>query len=391
LLPRSKKHDRVAARVVLVALLLSESVALSQSSSAATSATIVVTFDAHSVEQGPAISAVKAHLSGLPVRIVIEPVEPARTLEDRLATSGSLALSRGALGTFSIEVGAHRELLIFFTEPDGSATLIRRLPAGQEGVRVALDQAAIVVRSLVEALLEGRRVGMAEEGDAPAVQAVERDSPRTKEQPPDASPNANGNDSLSSEPLGLSDEEPEEPEIAGPIPARRTVAISGGYTGTDFASDTAWESGFALGLRWLALPVVYAAARYTFFPGMEAGDDTAQIWVTRHPIEFIAGYVGPARLSPNAELGLNVDYTGRDTLRTGAQYVPRPSDARWMIALGARAGLTWSATSTVQASLRGGADLLLTRYSYVIPAGRAPISPHNIRPRLEFDVTLGLW
>jgi hypothetical protein len=62
-----------------------------------------------------------------------------------------------------------------------------------------------------------------------------------------------------------------------------------------------------------------------------------------------------------------------------------------MVALGAHAGVTWSATSILQVSLRGGADVLLTRYSYAVAGEGAAITPNAVRPRLELELSLGVW
>ena len=102
------------------------------------SSTIILTFDASSEAQKQAIAAIRAHVSGLPADVVIVPLEHQRSLDSRLAAAGSLAASRQALGTFYIEIEPDGTLLIFFTEPGAEATLIRRLPPNDQGVRVAL-------------------------------------------------------------------------------------------------------------------------------------------------------------------------------------------------------------------------------------------------------------
>jgi hypothetical protein len=377
-------------------LLIAANVSAQEPASASRNATIVVTFDPRSIEQGTAVSAVKAHMSGLPVQVLLEPVQPARTLGQRLTTSASLALSREALGTFSIEIGPDRELLIFFTEPDGSATLIRRLPPSREGVRVAVEQAAIVVRSLVEALLEGRRIGMTPDAEAPPARAQpttpekseKSERPQLTQSTAQAAPEAAKPEA---EPLGVSIEVQETPEPEAPARPKRRFAISGGYTGTDFAPNVEWESGFTLGARWLARQTLYAGLRYTFFPRIEGGADAARVSVARHPIEIVAGYVGTAVLAPNAELGVVADYSRRETLHTAPEYQATPAATRWTFALGLRAGVTWSASSAVQLSLRGGVDFLLTRYSYAVPAERPAILPRNVRRRLELEVALAPW
>src|SRR5437868_4497769 len=90
--------------------------------------TIILTFDASSEAQKQAITAVRAHVSGLPADVQIVPVEHQPSLDSGLAAAGSLAASRHALGTFYIEIEQDGTLLIFFTEPEAEATLIRRLP-----------------------------------------------------------------------------------------------------------------------------------------------------------------------------------------------------------------------------------------------------------------------
>jgi hypothetical protein len=393
LLSRSNGYDRVAAPALLLGLLLSENVAEAQSGDPPGTATIVVTFDPSAVEQKPAIAAVKAHVSGLPVRVVVEPAERNQMLADRLARSGALALARGALGTFSIELGPRGELLVFFTEPDGNATLIRRLPGNQEGIQVAIEQAAIVVRSLVEALLEGRRIGMTQEAEAESAASPQGAAPPAEEPPSGASsrlPSADGQ-KPSPEPAPLSRDEQERRDDEAPARPRRKIAVSASYQGSDFSANTPWESGLALGVRWLALPVAYGALRYTFFPSMEVGSDAARVSVTRHPFEVVAGYTASAILAPSAELGVQVDYTRRETLSTGADYRATSSAARFVLALGARVGMTWAASSVLEATLRGGADFLLTRYSYVVSGSPAPISPSTVRPKLELELAFGVW
>ena len=389
---RSHRYYRVVAPALLLGLLLSESSAEAQSGDAPGMATIVVTFDPGAVEQKPAVAAIKAHVSGLPVRVVVEPAERNHVLAERLAKSGALALARGALGTFSIEVAANGELLVFFTEPDGNATLIRRLPANQEGLKVAIEQAAIVVRSLVEALLEGRRVGMTAETEAALGAAAEAAPSPAPESPSAGSPAQPAEAQAPSPAPAISDDAGGAEQRADEARARkRTLALSVSYQGSDFSASTPWESGLALGVRWLALPVAYGALRYTFLPSMEVESTAARVSVARHPFELVAGYVGSGSVAPNAELGMQVDYTRRETLETGAGYLATSSKSRFVLALGARAGLTWSASSVIDATLRGGVDFLLTRYSYVASGSPAPISPSAVRPKLELELAFGVW
>jgi hypothetical protein len=325
------------------------------------------------------------------VQVVFDTVPRTRSFGQKITTAGDLARSRGTLGAFSLERADDGAFLVFFTEPGGNSTLVRRLPPNAQGARVAVEEAAIVVRSLVQALLEGHRIGMTSEAAA----ADEREL-LPEARPPDETPAEEA-----AAPAGQreSAEGPSAPDEADrvaahdwPSPSRtRTVAATAAYAGTDFAPDASWQSGFTLGFRWLALSPFYAAARYTFFPELEGGTTETAVSIARHPAEVVAGYVGATRVAANAELGITVDYVTRRTRSNTAGYEPTPAKARAMVALGARAGVTWAMMPALELGARGGADLLVTSYEYVMPEGDAVLSPHRVRPRLDVELALGLW
>jgi hypothetical protein len=347
--------------------------------------TIVLTFDASSEAQKQAITAIRAHVSGLRAEVVVVPVEHQRTLDSRLAAAGSLAASRHALGTFYIEIEADGTLLIFLTEAEAEATLIRRLPPNAQGVRVALEQAAIVVRSLVEALLDGGTVGIARETQ----RAGSAEAPEAPAEP-DSSPEPSSATSELYTPDRPSWESDAEaaPEAGS---ARRRIAITCGYTATDFASAMPWQSGFAAGFQWLATPRVYVGARYTLFPTYTASADETVIAVHRQPIEALVGYHAVGPLALNGEMGLLVDAARRTTVRTAESLRPTSPSTRWMVSLAARAGFSWSPWSRIRASLRGGADFVLTRHAYRIDSASAAPAPHWVRPRLELELAADVW
>jgi hypothetical protein len=256
-----------------------------------------------------------------------------------------------------------------------------------------VEQVAIVVRSLVEALLDGARVGLA--------------SPTSISPVPERG--AGGSDSGKKRPGGAAKQAAVQHPAPMAIPAvrngrdraidearahptgARTFALTTAYAGAQFATNAAWQSGLSLGFRWLALPPLYAGARYTFVPELEASAEGTAISIARHPAEVLVGYVGATPIAANAELGVIADYTQRRTRSNAPGYTPAPPRNRATIALGARAGVSWSATETLALNLRGGADLLLTRYSYVVPAGEPVAAPHGVRPRLELELAVGLW
>jgi hypothetical protein len=348
--------------------------------------TIILTFDASSEAQKQAITAIRAHMRGLSAEVVIVPVAHQRSLDSRLAAAGSLAALRDALGTFHLEIEPDGTLLIFFTEADAEATLIRRLPPSHQGARVTLEQAAIVVRSLVEALLDGGSVGIAREasrtGSAEDVEPpAEADSPPPRSSAVAPLPSAEESSSASA----LEDASSETTWVSP------RIAVTAGYTATDFASVMPWQSGFSAGFQWLATPVLYTGARYTLFPTYTAASGDAVVAVARRPIEVLVGYHAASPLAINGEVGLLFDAARRTTVSTAESLRPTPPSTRWMASLTARAGFSWSPWSRIRASLRGGADFVLTPYAYKIDSAVAAPSPHWVRPRLELELAAELW
>ena len=122
-------------------------------------AAVVLMFDPHEDDSLALVGSIAAHLAGLPVRLIHEP--RART---ELLTWLSLGRSRvkatRSLGLFAVDVSRRDGWRLFFLEPDGVPTLIRRLKPTPE--HAPLDEAGITVRLLVEALLDGKHVEVTE-------------------------------------------------------------------------------------------------------------------------------------------------------------------------------------------------------------------------------------
>jgi hypothetical protein len=353
-----------------------------------------LTFDASSEAQKQAIAAIRAHVRGLPAEIVVIPVEHEESLAQRLAASGSLAAARDALGTLYIQFAEDGALLIFFTEPDGEATLIRRLPADRQGARVALEQAAIVARSLIEALIDGGRVGLAPEASRGLAPEPEAEAPSNTEElpePPEGTAEAERAEPAPAETSSDPAETSSDDTANGSASDREWIAVTGGYTLTHFAAGLPWQSGFSAGFHWLVTPRFYSGARYTFFPALTAGTDDVVVSIHRYPIEVLFGYRGPGAFALGGELGMLADHTLRTTVRTSASFRATSPESRWMFAFATRAGACWSPTPGIRVALRGGADFVLTRYSYRVESGEAAQSPDWVRPRMELELAVSLF
>lgn len=343
-------------------------------------ATVVLTFDARSPIEKQVIVAIRAHLSELPVNLVVVPLEQQTSLDLGLSASGDVASAQQALGAFRFEVGADGSLLVFFTETAGETALIRRLRPNSRGTRVALEQAAIVVRSLIEALLEGGEVGVARGAARSFEPKSKQEAAGPREGSPSRSPTAERAEAA----------EAERHPAAAQAPSQR-LALTAGLTTTQFATGQAWQSGFSAGAHWLATPELYAGARYTFFSQLSSSSADAAVIVGRHPLEGLVGYREAGRIGLNTELGLLVDRVTRTTVRTAESLRATAPDARWVLAAAVRGGFSWSPWRPLRASLRVGADFLLMHYSYAIDAGDALLSPAWVRPRVELELASCLW
>jgi hypothetical protein len=341
---------------------------------------IILSFDASSDIQKQAIAAIRAHMSDLAVAVVTVSVERDRALDRRLAAAGAVAASRHALGTFDIEVAEDDSLLIFLTEAGGETTLIRRLRPDRQGSQVTLEHAAIVVRSLVEALLDGGNLGIAPGSGDSFGRTSNELSPRETRSTPTTAP-ATSDVSISAR--------PEDPTEASAV--RRRLTVTAGYTTTEFAAGLGWQSGFSAGAQWLATPVIYAGARYTFFPALTLANTDAVVSIGRHPLEALVGYRETGRVALNAELGVVGDRVTRTTVRTAGTLRATDPDSRWLLAVTARGGFSWSPWAPLRASLRFGADLALMRYAYAVDSGDRLVFPGWIRPRVELELAARLW
>jgi len=152
-----------------------------------------------------------------------------------------------------------------------------------------------------------------------------------------------------------------------------------------------WQTGFSIGVDWRWAPRWYAGARYTLFPASNLAIDDATISLGRHPFEALAGYRGRGPVALNAECGLLADRATRTTLRTSDGFQATSPDSRWLLALAARGGFSWSPWPALSAAMRVGADLGLTRYAYVVDSTRVAPKPRWLRPRVELELAVWLW
>ena len=303
---------------------------------------VVFAVDTKARDAQAMVDAVRAHLTGLPVRLVIG--------SDSGAENGADAGGSGRiLGTLTIDPATPGEWVVSFTEPAIDTTLVRRIRIKPQGKGVALEEAAIVVRSMVEAILDGGHVGIAR----PTRAAGEETS-----------------------------------RASGPRGPRRGIALTGGYFGTAFAPRLGWHSGAQFGLRWQS-GELYAGVAYAIFAPIETTANGVSLRLSRYPGSLVLGYEGSSRLAPIVEVELTVDHVRRQTLQAEG-FKPTDSEGRWTLGVGGEVGLSWSILPRLRLLVLGGADWMVNSYAYVAPNGII-VPASTVRPKVVVGLGLDLW
>jgi hypothetical protein len=163
-----------------------------------------------------------------------------------------------------------------------------------------------------------------------------------------------------------------------------------GYVGAYPSGGFGWQSGMAVGVRWLVVPTTYVGARYALFPasGFDAGG--ASVSITRHPAELVLGYAAGTTLLVNFELSAIVERSSRETLATDPAFEPTPPRSHWTFGFGPRVGAIVAPSPSLRLAVRAGADLLMSQPDYSTDE-RTVLAPGRIRPRLDVELGVGVW
>ena len=336
--PVRGRRDSIAAAVLILAASIALPLAAAEPISDASPGIVVFAVDPQAKDAQAMIDAVRAHLTGLPVRLVIDP-----------GGSDNGQYNAHRIGTLTIDPATPGEWVVSFTEPAIDTTLVRRIRLKPQGKRVALEEAAIVVRSMVEAILAGGHVGIArprpEESAVPPSGAVWRQ--------------------------------------------RQGITATAGYLGTTFGKGLGWQSGGNIGLRWQT-GGFYAGIATQLFAPMTTNTYPVSIILLRHPGAIVLGYEAEARLAPTIEMELMVDYVTRDNGPTAEGFQSTPPASRWFFGVGAMAGLTWSIVPRIRLLAQAGIDGIINPYSYVASPNVFILQSSSIRPKLGIGLGVDL-
>lgn len=326
-------HASIVAAVILVVASIVSPLRAAEPVSDNGAGIIVFAVDPRARDAQALIDAVRAHLTGLPVRLVVD-----------ASGNGANGDSR-VLGRLTIEPATPVEWVVSFTDPAVDTTIARRIRLKPQAKGVALEEAAIVVRSMVEAILDGGHVGIVKGRDAP---------------PPAAIPRA----------------------------LRRGFAGTAGYLGTTFGPGLGWQSGAIVGLRW-QWGEFYAGATYAGFAPIFTEANPVPISLVRHPGALVFGYEGSTVIAPTLEVELIADFVTRTTFDVKG-YVATPPEARWSFGVGAQAGLSWSFLPRFRVLALGGIDWILNPATYKV--GSDPVLyTQSVRPKAVIGLGLDIW
>lgn len=323
---------------------------------------VLLMFDPEQPGSIPLVSAIESHLMGLAVMVEREPIERSEILT-WLEAGRSRVQARKALGLFAIDTRQRDTWRLFFLGPDGPPTLIRRLQPRPE--YAPLDQAGVIVRLLVEALLDGKQVGMVEPvpRDEPAQSSVSASRPAADAKATDRS-------QASSAPApdtagAAADSDEVAPETRAQTSEGVRVAIAAGLSSTSWVVDKGWQFGAltGLGLRWKSTSLTLD---YAWYPKLTHRVPEASISLSRHPLTARLAYRPAPGFSPLISLGAWLDPVTRSTLNTDSAHRSTASATSWSWGVVASAGVVTPRLASLSARLDLSVELAGRRVQYVV-------------------------
>jgi hypothetical protein len=229
------------------------------------------------------------------------------------------------------------------------------------------------VRSTVNALLEGREIGM-EEG--PELSAKKPPPPKPKPPPPPP-------------PVV---EKPKAPRDDGD---RARGRLAADYVGQAFAPQAAWESGLGIALSVAPGGPFYVGIGYVAFQPVEGDSDAARVKVARYPLRAFVGYEIPVdRFRFAGELGVLAEYTRRTTTETALGVAPTSAEDRVGFAASPRVVARYQVWERASVGVGVGIDVFFNNSRYVADLGgrrETLLSPYRVRAGANAGVAVDLW
>jgi hypothetical protein len=125
-------------------------------------------------------------------------------------------------------------------------------------------------------------------------------------------------------------------------------------------------------------------------PASELDVGSARVSIVRRPAELVFGAAAGSWVLANAELCALVEQAIRETVATDAAFEPTGASTHWGFGLGPRVGAMLAPWPALRLAVRAGADFMLTQTAYATDE-KTVRAPGRVRPRLEFEVAVGVW
>jgi hypothetical protein len=335
--------------------------------------TIVLMIAGEGGTDDPMAMSIRAQLVDLPVELVVVSIDALPgSLPRQHELARSVSVDHGAELVLWFELAAEERLYLYLSEQERASTLMRELSVAGESAAGRAASVAVIVRGVVDALVQGGHLGV--EFEEVAARAEEVEAPAERE--------------IIAEPPGEDGDAIEVP--------RRTlveVALTAAYGIERFSDAAPAAHAIVLGIDlWLAELLLIDLRYRATFP-VRIDDGAARFEITRYPTQLGlrgAGHKGAWDFGGGIVFVLDV------IERRGTALIPGvvvSEDRRWVrSAIGPVLQAGWRAHPRIRLWLDVGFDVHFSPVEHFAEAeDRAVLRQYAFRPRgqLGLAVTLG--
>ena len=253
---------------------------------------------------------------------------------------------------------------VYLYDPKGPHLYAREV-AVSESPAAASEELALILRSAIQARLDGGDVAMAEIALPKPVGATPLPHPPVS-------------------PL------PERQVVTYAREPKGAVELSGIFSHP--VSNANWQGGVGLRL-WVRKRPVRFGFGYSVFPGLSVSNNQAEVSVQRHPMEAFVGYrVWSGALNVIVESAFSADPVRRETTFSRMPLSGQEPHWRWLWTVSGRVRFETYLVSSLWFTAAAGAEFPLNPYSFELAIAEqrqtiAKILP--VRPTLELGLVLG--
>lgn len=318
----------------------------------------------------------RAQLVDLPVELIVEQVEAVpESLPAQRALASTVATDAGVDLVVWFQLDQSDRLYLFISEQGRERTLVRELPADGRSAAGRAASAALIVRGVVAALVEGGHLGVVPQFTEAVDEEAEPEPKAPVETPSEVEP---------SEP----EPEPEEEPRFAP-----RFQIAAAYQAEGYSPQIPVSHAVVVGLDTWFGKNLRLDLRFRGTMPLRVSTDEIELDVQRYPIAL--GLRGAARLRGNVDLGGGVvgivePMVRRATpLQTGVT-VDEPRQTWLRGAVGAVLHAGWTVHPRVRLFVDVGADVRLGPLDFSIEGGETLLTPFPVRPRGQVGLSVPL-